>query len=434
MTYQTTLDYLFSRLPMYQRKGKVAYKKDLTNIHALLDALGRPEKKLKCIHVGGTNGKGSVCHLMAAALGADGSRIGMYTSPHYLDFRERIKIGRELVSEQWVIDFVASNQALIEEVQPSFFEITVAMAFQYFAEQEVDWAVIEVGLGGRLDSTNVIDPVLSIITNISFDHMQFLGDTLPKIASEKAGIIKPHRPVVIGETHPETREVFRKKAALENAPIRFADQLWTVTFQADEGSHTVYTIEQSGIPFRLKLPVQITGPYQAYNVLTSLAALHELAAIQAIDLRYELLSQAWAELSDRTYFLGRWQRLGTNPLVLVDSAHNEAGIHAVMNRIRSLPVEKIRLVLGFADDKDLEKILPLFPVEADYYWVKADLPRAKKSEIIQTSAGGFGLQGQAFDRVADGWEFALEQAGPKDLVYGGGSIFVVAEILEKYVS
>ncbi|MEO0628589.1 MAG: cyanophycin synthetase, partial [Bacteroidota bacterium] len=201
-----------------------------------------------------------------------------------------------------------------------------------------------------------------------------------------------------------------------------------------EGSHTVYTIEQSGIPFRLKLPVQITGPYQAYNVLTSLAALHELAAIQAIDLRYELLSQAWAELSDRTYFLGRWQRLGTNPLVLVDSAHNEAGIHAVMNRIRSLPVEKIRLVLGFADDKDLEKILPLFPVEADYYWVKADLPRAKKSEIIQTSAGGFGLQGQAFDRVADGWEFALEQAGPKDLVYGGGSIFVVAEILEKYVS
>lgn len=434
MSYQETLDYLFSRLPMYQRQGGGALKKDLTNIHALLDAMGRPEKKLRCIHVGGTNGKGSVCHLMAAALGSDGSQVGVYTSPHYLDFRERIKIGRELVSEQWVIDFVESNRELIEQVQPSFFEITVAMAFQYFADQQVDWAVVEVGLGGRLDSTNVIDPVLSIITNTSFDHMQFLGDTLPKIAGEKAGIIKANRPVVIGETHPETLAVFRRKAAEEQAPIRFADQLWSVSFQADEGDHTVYTIEQSGLPFRLKLPVQITGPYQAYNVVTSLTALHELAGLGQFEMNYNLLAVAWAGMSDRTYFLGRWQQLQSEPICLVDSAHNEAGIQAVINRIVNLPVAQMHFVLGFVDDKELEKILPLFPVKAKYYWVKADLPRAKKSKIIQTSAGGYGLHGPAFDRVADGWDFALSQAGPKDLVYGGGSIFVVAEILEKYVT
>ncbi|MEM6396248.1 MAG: Mur ligase family protein [Bacteroidota bacterium] len=434
MTYRSTLDYLYSRLPMYQQQGGKAFKKDLSNIQALLDALDRPERILRCVHVGGTNGKGSVSHLMAAALGADGSRVGVYTSPHYMDFRERIKIGKQLVSQQWVIDFVGNHQELIEKVKPSFFEITVAMAFQYFAEQKVDWAVIEVGLGGRLDSTNVIDPVLSIITNISFDHMQFLGNTLPKIAYEKAGIIKPRRTVVIGETHEETRPVFLEKAKNEDVRILFADQLWSIPFQADESDYTVYTIEQLGIPFRLKFPAQIAGPYQAKNVVTSLAALHELAAQGEYALNYEKLKLAWSELTDRTYFLGRWQRLSTKPLAIVDSAHNEAGLKTVLDRIKSLDFERIHFVLGFVEDKQIEKIFPLFPVEAIYYWVRADLPRAIKSNIIQTSAGGYGLHGNAYERVADGWDAALSKAGPNDLVYGGGSIFVVGEILEKYVT
>ena len=429
MTYTETLDYLFSRLPMYQRQGAPAMKKNLNNTHALLEALGRPERKLRAIHVGGTNGKGSVSHLLAAALQQDGKRVGVYTSPHYHDFRERIKINTELVAESWVVQFVDQNRELIERVQPSFFEITVAMAFAYFAEQEVDWAVIEVGLGGQLDSTNVIDPVLSVITNISYDHMQFLGNTLPLIAGEKAGIIKPAKPVIIGQTQAETTAVFRAKASKERAPILFADQHWEVTFQADEGDHTVYTIEQSGLHFRLQFRVQLGGPFQAYNVVTALAALHQLQAIGAWDINYEQLANNWLHLSDRTYFIGRWQRLQEQPLLIVDSAHNEAGLQSSLGRLSSLEGGQQHLVLGFVNDKDLATILPLFPKNARYYWVKAAIPRALASEKLSTSAGRYGLVGSTYPSVAAGLNAALAAAEPYDIIYGGGSIFVVGEIL-----
>ncbi|MEM7572555.1 MAG: folylpolyglutamate synthase/dihydrofolate synthase family protein [Bacteroidota bacterium] len=434
MTYAETLDYLFSRLPMYQRQGAPAMKKDLGNTHALLEGLGRPERQLRAIHVGGTNGKGSVSHLLAAALQQDGKRVGVYTSPHYQDFRERIKINTELLPESWVVQFVAEQRALIEEVQPSFFEITVAMAFSYFAEQEVDWAVIEVGLGGRLDSTNVIDPVLSVITNISLDHTQFLGNTLPLIAGEKAGIIKAGRPVVIGQTQEATTAVFRRKAHEQGALILFADQHWEVSFQADEGEHTVYTIEQSGLHFRLQLRVQIGGPFQAYNVVTALAALHQLQAMGAWQLDYQQLAENWLQLSERTYFIGRWQQLQQQPLLLVDSAHNEAGLSSSIGRLSSLEGGQRHLVLGFVNDKDLAKVLPLFPKGAKYYWVKAAIPRALASEDLCTSAGGYGLHGNTYPSVEAGLTAALQAAQPQDIIYGGGSIFVVGEILTAHAS
>ena len=350
LNYQETLQFLFQQLPMYQRVGSAAFKKDLTNIKALLEALGNPQEQFASIHVGGTNGKGSVTHLLGAALQAGGFKTGMYTSPHFKDFRERIKIGNEYVEETYVVDFVAENKALMAEIRPSFFEITVAMAFHWFAQQQVDIAVVEVGLGGRLDSTNVLMPELSVITNISFDHQQFLGDTLPLIAGEKAGIIKPGVPVVIGETQPETAPVFRAKAQQEEAPLYFADQLFQASPTAQNLAGTTFHVQRKHQPYTPALLANVHGPYQRLNVQTALAALevwqhhhdHRFLPFEAIE-------EGWRNLHERTRFLGRWQILQQHPLLLVDSAHNEGGLKLIMNQLEQLPGQ-LHIVMGVVND------------------------------------------------------------------------------------
>ncbi len=410
MNYPETLDYLFTRLPMYQRTGAAAMKKDLTNIRLLLDELGNPERKLRCIHVGGTNGKGTVSHLLAAALRAHGFRTGLYTSPHYKDFRERIKIDGAFIPEEWVTRFVQRMLPAIDRVEPSFFEITVAMAFDFFAGAQVEWAVVEVGLGGRLDSTNVIDPELAVITNIGYDHMQFLGDTLEAIAGEKAGIIKPGRPVVIGETQSETQTVFRSKAASLNAPIIFADQQATYPYETD-----------------------LRGPFAEKNLQTAHVALKVLSAQGALEVDTGKVAYAFNKVHDLTYYIGRWQILQrTSPLIVADSAHNGEGLRPVITRLLSLVEEQggnLHMVLGVVNDKDLTKALPLFPRSATYYFVKADIPRGLAAAELRDAAAGYGLMGKAYGSVREGYAAARSEATTNDVVFVGGSIFTVAEVL-----
>jgi dihydrofolate synthase/folylpolyglutamate synthase len=429
--YQATIDYLFTQLPMYQRAGASAMKKDLTNIRVLLDWLGNPHQDLRCIHVAGTNGKGTVSHLLSAALQAHGYSVGTYTSPHYKDFRERIKIGKTLISETAVINFVDRLKAAKLDIQPSFFEITVAMAFDYFAQQAPDWCVIEVGLGGRLDSTNVITPALSVITNIGFDHMQFLGDTLPLIAGEKAGIIKTGIPVVIGETHPETETVFRDKARQERAPIVFADQAYRInTLRAEEGDlDNQYSIGMPNLDRELKITTDLSGPHLAKNLLTAYAALLALYGKGLLP-NGEAILAGWRKVARTTYYLGRWQVLrAAGPRAIADSAHNAEGLGPVIDRLVSLN-KPLHIVLGVVNDKDLSKALPLFPTEAKYYFVKADIPRGLAAEQLQLAGKAYDLIGEAYPSVAAGYAAALSAAGADDLVFVGGSIFTVAEVLQ----
>ncbi len=410
MTYSETLDYLFTRLPMYQRQGDAAMKKDLTNIRLLLEELGHPERRLRYVHVAGTNGKGTVSHLLAAALLAHGYRVGLYTSPHYQDFRERIKIDGVFIPEESVVDFTRRIQPAIERISPSFFEITVAMALDYFAGAQVPWVVLEVGLGGRLDSTNVVDPELSVITNIGYDHMQFLGDNLAEIAGEKAGIIKPGRPVVIGETQSETTPVFERVAAERHAAITYADQSPRRNFETD-----------------------LRGPFASRNLQTAWTALRELDRTGALPLDPERVDHAFAHVHELTYYVGRWQVLEEGPpLVLADSAHNGEGLRPVLGRLTELREGAgglLHIVLGVVNDKDLTKALPLFPTDARYYFVKADIPRGLAADRLRGAAAAYALHGEAYDSVAAGYAAARAAARASDIVFVGGSIFTVAEVL-----
>ncbi|PPK84083.1 dihydrofolate synthase/folylpolyglutamate synthase [Neolewinella xylanilytica] len=410
MNYADTLDYLFTRLPMYQRVGAAAMKKDLANIRLLLEALDHPERRFRCLHVAGTNGKGTVSHLLTAALQAHGFRTGLYTSPHYKDFRERIKVDGAFIPEEEVVAFVEKMQPAIERIEPSFFEITVAMAFAYFAGARVEWAVVEVGLGGRLDSTNVVDPEVAVITNIGYDHMQLLGETLAEIAGEKAGIIKPGRPVVIGETQAETQAVFRNKAAAVTAPITFADS---------QGAHPYET--------------DLRGPFAERNIQTAHTVLEVLDGTGAIRIDPEKVAYAFNHVHELTYYIGRWQTLrSADPLVLADSAHNGEGLRPVLHRLAGLVKERqgsLHIVLGVVNDKDLSKALPLFPFSAAYYFVKADIPRGLPAAELQSAAATYGLAGAAYASVREGYEAALERAAAADVVFIGGSIFTVAEVL-----
>lgn len=427
--FQNTLTYLYEQLPMFQRIGPAAFKKDLGNIIALLDALGNPQQQFKAIHIGGTNGKGSVAHMLSAVLQARGYKVGLYISPHYRDFRERIKVNGTYISKRSVIDFVADKQALIERVRPSFFEITVAMAFVHFQQQKVDVAIVEVGLGGRLDSTNVLQPLLSVITNISLDHQQFLGDTLPEIAGEKAGIIKPGIPVVIGETHPATKTVFLDKAKSCQAPITFADQIWKAECIDTDLTHSFYRVFRKEQIVYQRLSVNLQGDYQRYNLQTALEAIAILRERTDLDITEEALLLGFLNLKSLTRFIGRWQLLGEHPTILADSAHNEGGLRLVLQQLQTLPYQHLHIVMGTVNDKTVEKVLGLFPEEARYYFAKADVPRGMDAKTLQQKAAAFGLTGRAYSSVRNALKAAKRYAQPDDLIYVGGSIFVVAEVV-----
>lgn len=405
MTYQETVDWMFAQLPMYQRQGASAFKKDLTNTLNLSQHLGFPEKKFKSIHVAGTNGKGSVSHMLASILQEAGYKVGLYTSPHLRDFRERIKINGKEVSKPFVIGFIERNKAFFEMHKLSFFEMTVGMAFDYFARQKVDIAVIEVGLGGRLDSTNIITPVASVITNISLEHIQMLGDTLEKIAYEKAGIIKPDIPVVIGEKHPETVPVFNKIASERKSTIIYAEDK------------------------KLEiLPSDLKGAYQQKNIPTVLATVNLLGELNFSISKAEL-KKALLSVVKNTGLKGRWQVLSEKPKVVCDTAHNPAGLKYVFDQIKLENFNKLHIVFGVVNDKDLNSVVPFLPVDADYYFCRPDVPRGLETSVLKEKMKAFGIEGREYESVGKAYLAALRMAGEDDFVYVGGSTFVVAEII-----
>lgn len=437
MNYQQTLNYLYTQLPMYQRVGQAAFKKDLTNITKLCDALGNPQQKFSTIHIAGTNGKGSTAHLIASVLQARGLKVGLYTSPHYRDFRERIKINGEYISEAGVVDFVADNQGNFETIKPSFFEITVAIAFDYFAKEKVDIAVIETGLGGRLDSTNIIQPVLSVITNISFDHQQFLGDTLPLIAGEKAGIIKSKTPVVIGEKQSETMAVFIKKASEMDAPIYFAENNLKAVLRSKLSGNQYFEVKSGRTILFQKLKLNLRGQYQVKNMLTAIQAILVFDKINEMPEKVTLASikKGFSDVKSLTNFIGRWEYIGTYPTIICDSAHNEAGMKLAMAEVQKMketPItrfEKLHIVMGVVNDKDVSKVFDIFPKDAIYYFAKPDIPRGLDANILKEKAAEFGVDGTVFESVNDALASAKQAADKKDLIYVGGSTFVVAEVI-----
>jgi dihydrofolate synthase/folylpolyglutamate synthase len=395
---------MYAQLPMYQRQGKTAFKKDLNNILKLSKHLGQPEKQFKSIHIGGTNGKGSTSHMLASVLQEAGYKVGLYTSPHLKDFRERIRINGQMIRKNCVINFIKRNQEFLEQNRLSFFEMTVGMAFDYFAKKQVDIAIIEVGLGGRLDSTNIIIPELSIITNISFDHTQMLGDTLEKIAFEKAGIIKTNVPVIIGESVLETKRVFEEKAEKEMAPIYFVDDK----------------------PAKYKSDLQ--GNYQVKNIKTVLTAINILQE-KAYKITDKHIKNGLLSVKINTGLRGRWDILNTQPLSIADTAHNKAGLQYVLQQLQALEYDKLHIVLSVVNDKDLASILPLFPTNAVYYFSKAQIQRGLAAETLQDEAEKFGLRGRSYASVQKAYRQALQNAGKNDVVFIGGSTFTVAEVI-----
>ncbi|MDY0781362.1 folylpolyglutamate synthase/dihydrofolate synthase family protein [Tenacibaculum sp. IB213877] len=402
MKYQQTLEWMFAQLPMYQREGKTAFKKDLTNILAFSEELNHPEKKFKTIHVGGTNGKGSTSHMIASVLQEAGYKVGLYTSPHLKNFTERIRINGKEIHKRTVTAFINKHKDFLEKQRLSFFEMTVGIAFHEFAKQKVDIAVIEVGLGGRLDSTNIITPEVSVITNIGLDHTQFLGETLPEIAFEKAGIIKKGIPVVIGERQVEVEEVFKKKAIEMNADISFASD--------DQQNYKT----------------DLLGSYQKNNTKTAVSALKKLKGFQISE---ENIKNGLLNVVENTNLKGRWQILQENPKVICDTAHNKEGLQYVLEQLQKEQLERLHIVLGVVSDKNLDEILPMFPKKAHYYFCKPDIPRGLSATKLQDKAREYNLEGEVFNSVNQAYKKALRQANTKDLIYVGGSTFVVAEII-----
>jgi dihydrofolate synthase/folylpolyglutamate synthase len=421
--FEETLTYLYSYLPMFQRIGAAAFKPDLANTLALCQHLGNPHKQFPSIHVAGTNGKGSSSHLLAAILQAAGYRVGLYTSPHLKSFTERIRINGQEADKQWVIDWVEKLKPLIEQIKPSFFEVTVAMAFDYFAQNQVDIAVVEVGLGGRLDSTNIISPILSLITNISYDHQALLGDTLPQIAFEKAGIIKHHTPVIISEKQEEVSAIFRQKAAQEHAPIYFASD----RYHAEHTAVGTFDIIKDGDLMMPCVKCQLLGEYQTKNLAGVMQAV-ECLQMQGWKIDNRAIRKGIAEVSTLTGLKGRWQIIRNQPLTVCDTAHNEGGLRYVVRQISHTSHKRLHFVLGVVADKSLDKVLPLLPRSATYYFCKPDLPRGLAAEILQEQAAAHGLHGEVYSSVNQAYRAALAAAQPDDMVFIGGSTFVVAEI------
>lgn len=427
MNYQQTIDYLFTRLPMFSRIGSAAYKKDLTNTIALCKSLGDPHQKFKTIHVAGTNGKGSVSHMLAAILETAGYKTGLYTSPHLKDFRERIRVDGVMIAEQDVIGFTEKIKPMIEELEPSFFEITVAMAFDHFAKQQVDVAVIEVGLGGRLDSTNIITPELSIITNIGWDHMNMLGDSLEKIAFEKAGIVKENIPVVIGEILPETSLVFETIAKEKNAPLSIASHTRQVTNWKWEKKELIIEVANAHRTDHKKYHLDLPGIYQTKNLLTTLEACSQLRE-KGWNITDDKIQEALKQVKKLTRFHGRWEIIHHSPVVVLDVAHNIDGIKQLLQQIELTEHNDLHIVIGMVKDKEIDDILRTLPKEARYYFTHAQIPRALPAETLQEKARGFKLEGQSFSNVNIALYAASVNAGKKDLVIVCGSIFLVGEI------
>lgn len=434
MDYKATLDYLYTQLPMFTRVGASAFKKDLTNTLALCAKLDNPQHKFKSIHVAGTNGKGSTSHMLAAILQVAGYKTGLYTSPHLKDFRERIRINGQMISEQTVVDFVADHQSDFDEIQPSFFEMTVALAFDIFVREKVDIAVIEAGLGGRLDSTNIITPLLSVITNIGWDHMNILGDTLQLIAGEKAGIIKENIPVVIGEYQPQIAHVFLRKAEELNARIEFASEEWEVLDQVTSIDLLSVEIQKQVLPTFafsddpvLNLQLDLPGSYQVKNLKTVLSAVDELRE-QGFMITDAHIATALNQVKKLTGLHGRWEVLATTPLTICDTGHNPEGIQEVLKNIAAVTYNRLHFVIGMVNDKDLGKVLAMLPKNAIYYFCKPDIPRGLEVKSLQLQAAGFGLTGNSYSSVKEALQAAQSAAATNDLVFIGGSTFVVAEV------
>ena len=428
MTYTETLDFLYSKLPMFTRIGEAALKKDLHNTIALCAELGNPQDKFKTIHVAGTNGKGSTSHMLAAILQQAGYKTGLYTSPHLKDFRERIRINGNMVPESFVTEFVGGLQQAIEGIQPSFFEVTVAMAFDYFAKEEVDVAVIEVGLGGRLDSTNIIHPDLSVITNISLDHTNILGNTLEDIAYEKAGIIKANVPAIVGEKESPSADVFIQKAQEVLATLEFASDILQVEEAQLSAGNLVMNISSCGKLLFEQLQLDLTGSYQLKNIRTVLLAVLKLRSL-GYQIQDEAIYQALRSVKALTGLQGRWQTLGEKPTMICDTGHNVAGIKEVIQNIRETRFDHLHMVIGMVKDKDISAVLALLPKDAQYYFTQPALERALPATELKAKAEPLGLKGLAFQNVQDALASAKANAAVEDLIFIGGSTFTVAEVL-----
>lgn len=444
MNYQETLEYMFNCLPAYHLIGKSAYKADLSNTEVMMEHLGHPETKFRSVHVAGTNGKGSVSHFLASVMGQveqEGRKlkVGLYTSPHLLDFRERIRINGEMIPEEEVVRFIAENKSFFESHELSFFEMTVGLAFQYFAQQQVDIAIVEVGLGGRLDATNVISPLLSVITNISFDHTQFLGNTLPLIAGEKAGIIKPHTPVVIGQTQPETKPVFEAKASEIKAPIFFADQTYKIVETSDSTPVMMrFDVERLGEKVLSGLQSPMAGAYQLKNLATLMMALEQLRAL-GFAITDENIRWGIERAVADTGLHGRWECFGTNPLLICETAHNEDGVHAMLAKLKELSYRELHIVYGCVNDKDFRHILQLIgtiggdrPIH--YYYTQPSVPRRLEVETLSTAASELGMGGHAFAEVGQAIQCAKANATAEDMILVTGSIFLIADAVSYFRS
>jgi dihydrofolate synthase/folylpolyglutamate synthase len=426
MNYQQTIDYLFENLPMFHRIGPAALKNNLDNSFSLDKIYGHPHRRYKTIHVAGTNGKGSVSHMLASVLQSAGYKTGLFTSPHLKDFRERVKVNGEMITEKAVIDFIRNfidnNKSL--KLQASFFELTACMAFSYFSDMNVDVAVIEVGLGGRLDSTNIITPVLSVITNISYDHTAILGNTLEEIAAEKAGIIKKNIPVVIGETQTETATIFRDFAFKKNAPIVFSDQEFNVRKQ----NNNLYSATSNKNPEPDNIELELKGNYQQKNLATVLSAIQTLKK-NGFVIEEKSIREGFKNVISLTGLMGRWQEIGKNPRIICDTGHNEAGIRFVAEQLRNEPHDQLHIVFGMVNDKDVDSILPLLPPDAIYYFTKASVERALNEKILQAKAVSFHLTGKSYPTVREALDAAILNVKANDLIFVGGSTFVVAEVI-----
>ena len=408
MNYQDTIQYLYNSTPVFEHVGASAYKEGLSNSWALDEHFNHPHTKFKTIHVAGTNGKGSCSHTIAAILQAEGYRVGLFTSPHLVDFRERIKVNGDCISQEYVMDFVENERSFFEPLHPSFFELITAMAFKYFADSHVDIAVIEVGLGGRLDCTNIITPILSVITNISFDHTQFLGDTLEKIAMEKAGVIKRDIPIVIGETTPETRNVFIQKAKEMNAPIYFA--------------------EEYNNPIANELDFELKGSYQLKNKQTILCAVNHLP----LSISPSSIKEGLSHVVELTGLMGRWQTIRERPTVICDTGHNVGGWQYLSQQIKSQPCKNLHIVFGMVDDKDIDTVMNMLPTNATYYFTQAQTKRAIPANIVKEKGKEHHLKGYVFPQVADAYKAALHHANEDDFIFVGGSSYIVADFLTLY--